>query len=81
MKQLPPPGGPPACTHIMIMGILSGLAVKQPLTIIEMQIVSMEDEMTMPEGWGTHTPPPAAPSTDASIYELHIRDFRYCHAL
>ena len=43
------------------------------------QIVSMDDESTMPEGWGSHTPPPASPWTDASIYELHIRDFRYCH--
>ena len=33
--------------------------------------------MTMPEGWGAHRPPPAAPWTDISIYELHIRDFRY----
>lgn len=36
--------------------------------------------MTMPEEWGAHTPPPASPWTDASIYELHIRDFRYCRA-
>ena len=43
------------------------------------QIVSMDDERTMPEGWGSHTPPPASPWTDASIYELHIRDFRCCH--
>ncbi|DBA74854.1 TPA: cytochrome c oxidase subunit 1 [Trebouxia sp. C0005] len=39
------------------------------------QIVSMDDDMTMPEGWALHTPLPAAPWTDISIYELHIRDF------
>lgn len=39
------------------------------------QIVSMDDDMTMPEGWASHTPLPAAPWTDTSIYELHIRDF------
>ncbi|DBB17521.1 TPA: cytochrome c oxidase subunit 1 [Trebouxia sp. C0006] len=39
------------------------------------QIVSMDDDMTMPEGWASHTPLPAAPWTDISIYELHIRDF------
>ncbi len=37
----------------------------------------MDDDMTMPEGWASHTPLPAAPWTDISIYELHIRDFRY----
>lgn len=48
--------------------------------LLLVQIVSMEDDMTMPEGWGSHTPPAASPWTDASIYELHIRDFRYHHA-
>lgn len=43
---------------------------------LHVQIVSLDDDMTMPEGWGMHTPPPASPWTDASIYELHIRDFR-----
>ena len=41
------------------------------------QIASMDDDMTMPEGWASHTLLPAAPWTDTSIYELHIRDFRY----
>ena len=57
-----------------------------PLSIVQIrlwlaQIVSMEDDMTMPEGWGSHAPPAATPWTDASIYELHIRDFRYCHTV
>ncbi|KAL0036544.1 hypothetical protein WJX77_012089 [Trebouxia sp. C0004] len=39
------------------------------------QIVPMDDDMTMPEGWASHTPLPAAPWTDTSVYELHIRDF------
>ncbi len=30
-----------------------------------------------PEGWQGHTSPPLAQWTDISIYELHIRDFRW----
>ena len=42
------------------------------------QIVGLDGSSSMPEGWGEHRPPAAAPWTDTSVYELHIRDFRYC---
>lgn len=30
-----------------------------------------------PQGWDEHAAPPLAAPTDISIYELHVRDFRY----
>ena len=42
-----------------------------------MQIVDLDATSSQPEGWRDHQPPPAAPWTDTSIYELHIRDFRW----
>ena len=40
------------------------------------QIVDLAAPELAPEGWNDHAPPaPLAAPTDASIYELHVRDF------
>ncbi len=41
-------------------------------------IVDLEgDSSLQPPGWAQHRPPPLASWNDISVYELHIRDFRW----
>ena len=40
------------------------------------QFARLDAPHLFPDGWRQHRPPPLAAATDASIYELHIRDFR-----
>lgn len=39
------------------------------------QVVDLDDEATMPQGWSTHNVPVVAAPEDLIIYESHIRDF------
>ena len=56
-----------------------GIKVLHLFNTYLLQIVALDDDSSMPEGWGEHRPPAASPWTDTSVYELHIRDFRYFH--
>ena len=47
------------------------------MNAVLVQIVRLDGSSSMPEGWLEHGAPAAAPWTDTSVYELHIRDFRY----
>ena len=40
------------------------------------QFARLDAPHLFPDGWRDHRPPALAAATDASIYELHIRDFR-----
>lgn len=40
-------------------------------------LVDLEDPELMPAGWKDHTAPKVASWHDISVYELHIRDFRW----
>lgn len=41
------------------------------------QLVDLTHPDTQPPGWKEHVPPPLSQWTDVSVYELHVRDFRY----
>lgn len=44
-------------------------------------LIDTDDPEHMPEGWLDHATPPLARMTDISVYELHIRDFRWASHL
>lgn len=40
------------------------------------QFARLDAPQLLPKGWWEHSAPELSAATDASIYELHIRDFR-----
>ena len=41
------------------------------------QVVALGAAELKPDGWDGHASPPLASLSDISLYELHVRDFRW----